>query len=297
MKPLIILEGPDGAGKTTLAKDSKHLEYIHFGPPPKGKDGAWHQYYRLLEDLWDNPRSGGMIVDRFIYGEMIYGPLLRGGTDLTWAHIRMLERIIMGMSGLLVICLPPYDIIKHNWQENIDDELIKDEADLWAVYVHYQDLLGDSLRMLPRKLHDFTNIHRERVYGSSIFPNKGPGIGLFAPGNVLLVGEQINTKRGKEGWPFVAPDSSSLWLAEQLEQAGIPEHRLYWINSVTNHTATDHRFIDELEPSMIVSLGGKADMWCRHHKLDHKNVTHPQWHKRFRHNEPYPLIEVLCAKI
>lgn len=289
---LYILEGPDGAGKTTLAKSLEGLEYVHFGPPPKGKNAAWHQYYALLVDLWDNHRPGGVVVDRFIHGELIYGPILRGGTDLTWAHVRMLERVLMGLEAQLVICLPPWEMVKENWLKDIDNELIKDADDLYDVYSFYwHKLLGDPLRMLPRKFYDFTD-HTPMMIKGETFKNEGPGIGLFCPGNVLLVGEEVNVKKGKDGWPFVAPDSSSLWLAQQLEEAKIPESRLYWVNSVTHGNWLDPRFVDKLEPSKIIAMGGKAQMWCRNHKLQHEAIAHPQWHKRFRHNERYPLLDL-----
>lgn len=285
---LVILEGPDGSGKTTLAKESRHLEYIHFGPPPKGKDGAWRQYFNLLVDLWDSPRPGGVIIDRFIHGEMIYGPLLRGGTDLTWAHIRMLERIVMGMSGKLVVCLPPWETVLSNWQRS-KDELLKDEAQLEQTYAFYRFLLHGERRMVPRGVFDYTNLHNPGIEGP--FINEGPGIGLFAPGNTLVVGDEVNKRTGKEGWPFVAPGGSSLWLANLLEEARVPEHGLYWINAKTNGADTDPSFLPKLNPGKVVALGLNAAKWCNQHAPgEYYTFCHPQYHKRFWHNEPYPLI-------
>lgn len=288
---LIILEGPDGSGKTTLAKEQKHLEYIHFGAPPRGKLGAWYQYYDLLEGLWDHPRPGGVIIDRFIHGEMIYGPILRGGTDLTWGHIRMLERVLMGLSARLVICLPPLQIILQNWSRNLEHEAIKHEPQMWNIFTFYLRLLGNDLRMLPRSVYDYTA--RTQLTNPGPFKNEGPGIGMFAPGNTLLIGDEVNKKAGKDGWPFVAPGGSSLWLANLLEEAKIPEHRLYWINAKTDGEATDPRFIDLLQPEYVIAMGGKAREWCKKHRIGCSIVDHPQYHKRFRHGEPYPLIDML----
>jgi len=290
---LIVLEGPDGAGKTTLAKTSKHLEYIHFGPPPKGKLGAWHQYYDLLVDLWDKPRPGGVVIDRFIHGEMIYGPLLRGGTDLTWGHIRMLERVLMGMSAELVICLPPNDTVFRNWATS-KDELITDPEDLLRTYDFYLELLGSGNRMIPRRVYDYTN-PTSVLLERQAWENKGPGIGMFAPCNTLIVGDEVNKKVGKEGWPFVAPGGSSLWLANLLEEAGIKEHGLYWINAKTNGQDTDPKFMDKLAPDRIVALGSKAIEWCDRHQIRTSvhELEHPQFHKRFKHDKPYPLINLL----
>jgi len=289
---LIILEGPDGAGKTTLARRSAHMEYIHFGPPPKGKLGAWHQYHALLEDLWDNPRIGGVVVDRFIHGEKIYGKLLRGGTDLTWAHIRMLERVLMGMDAQLVICLPPWGTVLRNWTMS-KDELLTSSRDLYDTYDFYLKLLGDSCRMLPRSMFDYTSMTFPEGSGSQL-TNTGPGIGMFAPGNTLLVGDEVNKKAGKDGWPFVAPGGSSLWLATLLENAKIPEHGLYWINAKTDGQETGGSFLDALAPGKVIAMGLKASQWCnRHVQGRFYTISHPQYHKRFRHSEPYPLIDLL----
>lgn len=294
---VVVIEGPDGAGKTTLAREAQHLEYIHFGPPPKWKNGAWLQYFDLLKDLWENPRPDGVVIDRFIYGELIYGPILRGGTDLTWAHVRMLERVLMGLSAQLVVCIPPWQIVWDNWQKNLADELIQDEDQMFQVYTFYQDLLKDKNRMIPRSLFDYTD-HSASMSTPDTerkvwFRNEGPGIGLFAPGNILMVGEEVNTRTGLDGWPFVALGGSSLWLAQLMEEANIPEHGLYWVNATTNGSPTHARFTDILAPERIIAMGARAQIWCKTNGLLCEPVEHPQYHKRFRHNEPYPLIELL----
>lgn len=291
---LTILEGPDGAGKTTLAKSYKALEYVHFGPPPKGRLGAWWQYLELLVDLWDHPRPEGVIVDRFIHGELIYGPILRGETDLTWSHIRMLERVLMGMNARLIICLPPWDIVKYNWQQRPEQELVKTEAQLWEIYQFYMQLLGSRQGMLPRHVYDYMTGDLPPAMDNRIgFINQGPGIGLFAPGNTLLIGDQVNPRHGKEDWPFVSSQGCSIWLAEQLDLAQVPEHSLYWVNARVGGQDISPAFIDRLEPGKVIAMGSIAHRWCQKHKLGHTEVQHPQYHKRFIHNSTYPLLQEL----
>jgi hypothetical protein len=94
------------------------------------------------------------------------------------------------------------------------------------------------------------------------------GAGLFAPGAVLLVGEQSNVARLgqlKFRLPFVTFAGSGIgpWLANQLERAGIAEDALYWINAYDASGApNDPRLIAELQPARIVALGRLAERWC-----------------------------------
>lgn len=293
---LTILEGPDGAGKTTLAKTVYgDREYYHLGPPPKWKDGAFKQCLELLRKLEvDVSPDREIVIDRLCYGEMIYGPVLRGGTDLTWAHVRMIERVLLGMEADLVICLPPFKYVQENWERNKANELIQSVEDLWKVYNFYMTQLTHEVQLIPWGVYDYTTVqYKARPGMVNAFENHGPGIGCFCPGNVLLVGDQVNQRQGWDGWPFVSATGSSIWLAEYLNEHKIPEHSLYWVNSITNEENTDPRFIDKLQPKRIIALGGRAEMWCKHHKLGYVATTHPQYHKRFRHHDTYDLARLI----
>lgn len=78
-KPLmnsIMLEGPDGCGKSTLAgRLSKefNLPVLHFGGPPATPE----DYAKKYSSLFDATMSGPHIFDRGPLSEIIYGSLLR----------------------------------------------------------------------------------------------------------------------------------------------------------------------------------------------------------------------------
>src|SRR5690349_10848166 len=120
---ITILEGPDAAGKTTLAKRLEDLGYdnIHFGPPPKTAPGethpAFYQYMSFLANAWpyDNIRS--RVLDRFCYGEAVYGPVFRNDRSFEPWMMRLLERVMLSMQGLLVMCLPDWDSVEKVWRE------------------------------------------------------------------------------------------------------------------------------------------------------------------------------------
>jgi MoxR-like ATPase len=66
---IVILEGPDGAGKTTLAEQlaKKYgLVYKHEGPPPP-KVNVLEYYGQLL----DEARGKNVVFDRLALGERV----------------------------------------------------------------------------------------------------------------------------------------------------------------------------------------------------------------------------------
>jgi len=75
---LIIIEGPDGSGKTTLAKmicgSFPEFIYIHSPGKTDNREVAWDRlwWYKQIINL-------DVVIDRcFIISEYIHGPILRG---------------------------------------------------------------------------------------------------------------------------------------------------------------------------------------------------------------------------
>ena len=76
-----ILEGPDGSGKSYLAKilaDNLNLSIRHFGAPSDKLEAVqqYHMYMDITESMYNT------ILDRSWYSDMVYGPIYRG-----FAHI------------------------------------------------------------------------------------------------------------------------------------------------------------------------------------------------------------------
>ena len=71
--PVIIIEGADNVGKTSVAKyiaNKLGYKYIHFGPP-SDPETVKYEYLDFIETV-DNA-----VVDRSFIGEFVYGPLFR----------------------------------------------------------------------------------------------------------------------------------------------------------------------------------------------------------------------------
>lgn len=137
LKRHIIIEGPDGAGKTTLAKQLAFLTgkaYHHEGPPPQGVDVFQH-YMSLLV------RNEPTVFDRLFEGENVYGPILRGATRLSAEETRLL-RSHAGVHARTVFVNPGFSDCLANWGRRAarGGELIADPGPFTQTFCAWEEL-------------------------------------------------------------------------------------------------------------------------------------------------------------
>jgi thymidylate kinase len=95
---VIVLEGCDGVGKTTLAEAlaARHGHTIvHSGRTPDGTDLA-DRYETILA------LPGRLVLDRSFISELVYGPLDRGRSRLTLPAAITLTQRVAERGGVLV---------------------------------------------------------------------------------------------------------------------------------------------------------------------------------------------------
>ena len=303
---LTIVEGPDGAGKTTLI-ETWQTKSVHHGAYI-GEKSVAHHYMTSLR--WAH--SGfTKIFDRSWLAEPIYGNAFRDGQDrLGIGRARMLERCALSLNAIVIKCLPPFEVCRDNWAKRKNIEYLTNEDALYKVWMSYKvlgtnDAYKTSLPIIP---YDYTQETPIKLSGVNVDDlrtpkNEGPDVGRWAPGEVsLLVGDQVNAKdqrRGRIQWrpPFVSYNEggSSIWLANGLDAVGISESELYWVNSTNDATGFPIKadFVNKLRPKKIVALGKAAERWCIENSLVFTSVPHPQFWKRYHPNERYELFDVL----
>ena len=104
--PLIVLEGVDGAGKTTYAEQliaewpvQDKTWLLHAGQP--AAKPIMHQYETALLSLYD-PRDPDQLVvcDRWHVGETVYGPIYRGRSRLTPGMARYVDQLLDSLGAV-----------------------------------------------------------------------------------------------------------------------------------------------------------------------------------------------------
>lgn len=115
---MIIVEGPDNSGKSTLIKwlkdnlQVKELKHGRHGPPSGAKDIVERTEIILKEAISYTHKA--TVVDRFsLIGESIYGPVLRG-KDL-WTEVPMdkirLQKALITLDPFFIYCRPDKSVI------------------------------------------------------------------------------------------------------------------------------------------------------------------------------------------
>jgi thymidylate kinase len=268
---IIILDGADCAGKTTLAKwfiQNCGARYLHL---KLYKDLFMHQVasYRLAE-RWAS-RGELVIIDRHWISELAYGDCLRHGVQNP-ISVRFLDRLFLRSAALTILCVPA-DSKKHlaYFKENKErrNEMF-DEVAVGKVIDYYQWLVGNqeeanfshhvtdyaavlrrSLRHRPDfMVYDFEKDGqdlnacgtfmlaqlaraRKEQYIGGLDEGTPNFCGHTFMAKSLLVGEMASGD--KILYPFSSRDSvlsSSLWLNRALDVLDVSEHELCWVNAL-----------------------------------------------------------------
>ncbi len=151
---MIIIEGPDGAGKTTLINglhthwhgDSAwyDLQVIHSpGPLPVN---LFEEGMRILEKV--RPVS---VLDRFPYfSESIYGMVLKRHPLVTIQEFIILRNRLMQFDPLLIFCRPPDDVLK---------ESVLAEEQMEGVVDNLTKIIEGYDESFPHWCRDFRAVH------------------------------------------------------------------------------------------------------------------------------------------
>lgn len=142
----IILEGPDGAGKSTLAEQIYHKlkissdylgherKILHCGPPPeRTRRGVLEQYVLSIEDY--DAASTDVVADRWHFGEATYAPILRPETNtdgyglLGKAGWRWTELFLLSRGAVTLNVLAPLDMLKSRLLARGDDLISVDQLE------------------------------------------------------------------------------------------------------------------------------------------------------------------------
>lgn len=170
---MILLEGPDGAGKTTLRDRLKKDLHLPLGPRACTSTGgpvddllAWA--YRDIQS-WGRDSQFIKLYDRHpMVSEYVYGPLIRGkkapGFDTGTAH--GLHQFLV-RNTFTIFCLPPLSQVRFNvYAEDGRHQMSGVPAKIEKIYFSYQDMA--KVWPSPHFVWDYTKPDREMQYHSLV---------------------------------------------------------------------------------------------------------------------------------
>ena len=301
---LILLEGVDGGGKSTLAdriadtftfltEDQPNpptVTRIHKGKPTPNLD-AFQEYELPLErfDLRDRVRSKRdlVIMDRWHVGEMPYGKLYRNHSRLDDTGMLHLELTLSAMGAVKVLVQPDdVDLVKFRLKERGEDFLQPEHVEwVYFWYEGHRKWYGYT-RASDTSPSELIQAARDRALGDHpAAPLSWSGyVGGPTP-RLLLVGDQRNDgPRSRLEFPraFTPWDNagSAKYLMSTLILAGMRQG----VGIVNAHEAgVDLRLVEKIDPKpTVVALGRQASKSLTDLGVEHEAVPHPQWVRRFR---------------
>lgn len=135
--PIIIIEGIDGSGKSTLANmiaEAAATKYkvirAHRGPL---KASVVDEYVKPLFAIKDDEL---LIADRWHVGEMIYGPIYRGISQVD-SVLDWLENLLNDLGTVKIMMLIPKNVVQDRINQRGEDYLKPEHFD--RVYDFYEN--------------------------------------------------------------------------------------------------------------------------------------------------------------
>lgn len=154
---IIVLEGPDGSGKSTIAEAiyrKTHATGYRHGPPPAG-----HAFNTFRNTIWSAAASpANCVVDRLHWGAWPYGNVFRGGSELEMTDILELNSELSSAGGIIVHVTVPAEVAIQRVRDR-GEELSEYEAPdkVAAVIAGYEEVWDASWATTPEILISLDN--------------------------------------------------------------------------------------------------------------------------------------------
>ena len=128
MVKIIVVEGPDGAGKSTLCKAiAKHFDLERVAPQKKGQMPivpVRNRVYRSLARAVQGKRP--KVYDRLYFSELVYGTVLRGSTDFSELEKVFIDKVMLALGCPVVFCIPDFDTCLKNLDDHPQMEGVRE---------------------------------------------------------------------------------------------------------------------------------------------------------------------------
>ena len=270
---LIIIEGCDGVGKTTLAEAladkitelGEPTEVLHYGPPVR------HPLDEYEEDLVGYAPGNGLsiITDRYHLGELVYAPLYRKGSPLGGysgvgrAHVEL----FLAARGAVVVHVDGNERdVRSRLVERGEDYL--DLKDISTVLQDFRKAVATSILPTVRvpMFWGPADVHRILLYAGSkeqmAYYSWSPGyVGPLNPKQLFVTAERSEV-------PFVPYEDSD---AESLMTA-IGWRALAHSGFCNAFKADLNKLVSQYRP-IVIAVGKGASRMLDHRRIQHGVVS------------------------
>lgn len=324
---MIIVEGPDGSGKTTLIEQLGHerraFKALRGGVGESergnwgGADPAPVAYARQILQAERDEREGhaGAIggqgleycdrriaFDRFHLSEIVYGPILRGESGISQEEHRVLRRLLRAKAIPIIVCLPPYsDTIQNVRREGRErpsyqtlDFLLRSYHS-WGEIDH--KIFQDAGDRTDDVIHfDYTQCQDPATVIAKALRLPRPRLPEGTVGSpaarFLLVGERSNLD---VDLPFFSMGNSSGFLNRSLWYAGFRESEMAFTNALTiDGKNRDLAAGRPASATHVIAFGVVAGTAARDLlDLPVSTLPHPEYWQRFHAGESDDYVEQL----
>lgn len=197
---LIIVEGVDGAGKSTFINElctmlPDQTKVLHRAQLKR------HPMQEYVGDIMSyHPANDVIVCDRWHVGELVYGPLYRGSSQLTGPQALFIEKWLQSRGALKLHMNTDYETVQSRLRDRGEDFLMEHHVRL--VYDFYETYCEENHWL---KVYDFkpeTIISLAERYAQSVAPLRdfpsyvGPptprGL-IVAPGSMPVYPEPRNS--------------------------------------------------------------------------------------------------------
>jgi hypothetical protein len=175
---MVIVEGPDGSGKTTLVTQLlARFADLERAPRPDligtRSEGAYEETLAAVVE------AAAMVMppkvyDRLFLSELIYGDVLRGGSNLTRIQILYTLSLLDAVGCPLIVCLPPLPVVTTNVLESEQLGGVQENIHrLWQLYsianqafpnvIHYDYTVAGSRGRIFSQVSAYLTLRERRA--------------------------------------------------------------------------------------------------------------------------------------
>lgn len=280
---LIVLEGVDGAGKSTLA-EALGGTYLHHGPPEKDQP-VLRQYEEAIQA--HRAENALLVVDRLHYGEMVYGPVLRGESKLGWPGFAHVELLLQARGAVTALVDPGLEEVHRRLALRGEDFLPPDRVgEVWREFQTVQRKAFSRKVMVGWGGLEATAQMLLQLAVSEAGQALGLPVGYIGSPRpeVVLVGDVRNNQADWYQTPFPAlPGTSGHFLWGHLPDGW--HGKVGCFNSAeVDAVQLAQRWVTPFARGQVprfVALGRLAHERLTQAGVPHGSCPHPQYARRF----------------